>query len=339
MLVEYPSSLAYEFVTDINIVAEFNDVRPTGSSPMEFYAIAGIQIHDPALSNPTGMHWQSEGVGPLNAPFGHSGTMLVNTSLESVIYQQFAVKNLEYMVDSYFHAHVPMVDDFWIIKGSPAQLGLLSPPWLGSFSNMMYGDGVMASMKAHLRRAMQASGAEIICTYKQFPMTEFVDGYTVPFTRRAFCPFAKGEHGSFEITFVCFFKAQQQLISEGSPLPALYGMHAGLRMSSVRLPGTANHIGDRCKTPAPHVTLESRGEDLTDEGLLSAFYGTFDCMIIAFRADGMEPMSWAALYPWLYVLFWWNALLSSAVLLLLGLGCGCCILRCKGSEKGTHPLL
>ena len=45
LLTEYPDGVAWELVPQLMIFAEFNDVRKSGSPPLEWYALGGIFIH------------------------------------------------------------------------------------------------------------------------------------------------------------------------------------------------------------------------------------------------------------------------------------------------------
>ena len=241
LLVEYPSDVGFELVPQLNIVAEFQDVRESGSPPMEWYALGGIFVHTP-MTWPKRMHWYNVALTPTNLPVGHRGTTLYDTSLESVTWATGTLPAVNYTIDSYFHAHAEMVDDLWLIAGSPAQLGLLSPPWIGAFASVKSGDGTIAALKAHLYARMSASGAYLICRYNAYPHVEAVEGYSPahPFTRRATCPFAhQGLSGNIKWTFVGFYQRQV----EG--LPKMYPMHALIRIPHCLPRGPGDSQSDR----------------------------------------------------------------------------------------------
>jgi hypothetical protein len=114
----------------------------------------------------------------LKPPFGHTGTMVFDSTVKSVMWQTGTLRAVDYVVDSYFHArtaarveprrrHPPrpgiapgvcrpravpadpeMVDDLWLIAGSPSELGLLRPPWIGAFSSQLAGDDIIPRLKA-----------------------------------------------------------------------------------------------------------------------------------------------------------------------------------------------
>ena len=147
-LVEYPNGSAFELVPQLGIMAEFNDVRPSGAPPLEWYAFGGLFIHDPAIPKPRGMHWANLQPFNLNAPRGHRGTNLFDTAREHVTWATGTLPTVDYVVDSYFHAHPDMVDDIWVIGAPASRLGLLSPPWIAAYNHLKSGPTVIRELKA-----------------------------------------------------------------------------------------------------------------------------------------------------------------------------------------------
>ena len=118
MFVEYPNGSAFELVPQLGMQAEFNDVRPSGSPPLEWYAFAGLFIYDPALSKPRGMHAANVMSANLNAPNGHRGTQMFDSTRDQVSWSTGTLSSVDYVVNTYFHAHPDMVDDIWLIGRS-----------------------------------------------------------------------------------------------------------------------------------------------------------------------------------------------------------------------------
>lgn len=224
LLVEYPNTSAFELVPQFNMVAEFNDVRPAGTAPMEWYALGGIFIHDPAKSQPERMSWANAMVVPSNLPLGPRGTSLYDSASEGVAWTTGTIPSMSHVVDSYFHGHPDMVDDLWFIRASPAELGLLTPPWIFAYQTFLDSPSAIKELKAQLEQAISSSpGAELICRYSARPHVELVDGTRT--TRRASCLFESDVNDDLQWTFVGFFKAQM------GGLPQEYPMHAALRIA------------------------------------------------------------------------------------------------------------
>ena len=205
-LIEYPNARAFELVPQLGIHAEFNDVRPSGAPPLEWYAFGGLFIYDPALSTPRGMHWANLQPFNLNAPRGHRGTNLFDTAREHVTWATGTLPTVDYVVDTYFHAHPDMVDDIWGIGAPASRLGLLSPPWIAAHHHLQRGPTVIRELKAHLERAMAAAGVATLCRYKDYSLFERFAGYEEIFARLTPCPLSAT--GDVEFTYVGFYRAQ-----------------------------------------------------------------------------------------------------------------------------------
>jgi hypothetical protein len=219
-------------------VAEFNDVRPSGAPPLDWYAFGGLFIHDPAIPKPRGMHWANLASGNFNAPPGHRGTVLFDTARDHVTWATGTLPSVDYVVDSYFHAHPDMVDDIWVIGAPASRLGLLSPPWIAAHHHLKSGPTVIRELKAHLERAMAAAGVPILCRYNDVPHLERVRGYEHAIARSTACPFSAT--GDIEWTYVGFYRAQVD------GLPPEYPMHSVLRVAYHAREGTPNGIDARC---------------------------------------------------------------------------------------------
>ena len=318
LLTEYPGGVAWSFVPQLMIFAEFNDVRKSGSPPLEGYAFGGIFILEPSGEKPTAMLWATPTIAPLSLPIGHRGTNLYDTTLESVSWMTGTIRALDYVVDSYFHAHNEMVDDIWLIEGSPAQLGLLTRPWIDAFSNIKSGDGTISRLKAHLSRTMLASDATLLCRYGTH--VEAVASYAAPFTRKAGCAFAHAPNGSdVKWTMVGFYKAQVAGLG-----PGLYPMHTLLRIAYVPVSGTTNHFTDRCEPTATPWTLDRLAKDNGTMKDLMVWAGGFKCSLATLMAetDGAIIRADANL-PFLFQLFWAAPFLLTLLSAFLALGyCG-----------------
>ena len=238
-LVEYPNGSAFELVPQLGIQAEFNDVRPSGSPPLEWYAFGGLFIYDPALSTPRGMHAANVMSANLNAPNGHRGTQMFDSTRDQVSWSTGTLSSVDYVVNTYFHAHPDMVDDIWLIGAPASRLGLLSPPWISAYHHLKSGPTVIRELKAHLERAMAAAGVTTLCRYKDYSLFERFPGYDDEiFARLTPCPFSAT--GDVEFTYVGFYRAQVD------GLPPEYPMHSVLRVAYHAREGTPNGIDARC---------------------------------------------------------------------------------------------
>lgn len=314
-LSEYPNDVAFELVPQIMIYAEFNDVRKSGSPPLEWYAFGGIFIHKPSHPKPMAMMWYNPAVIPMNLPKGHRGVTMYDTALESVSWMTGTMRSVEYVVASYFHAHSEMVDDIWLIDGSPSQLQLLSPPWIHAFSNVKSGAGTISQLKAHLRRHMPASGAKLICSYSASPHVEVVEGFERPFPRRVFCSFPKFKGGAnLKWTMVGFYKAQV------TGLTGQFGMHTTLRVAYIPASNITTHFSERCEQPP--LTLELLAKDAGDMFDQIRVLGGYECVLPILRSysDGW-PTRADANIPFLFQLFWSAPLVLSLLVALALLRC------------------
>ena len=343
LLVEYPGDVAFEVFPHLRIFAEFNDVRKSGSPPLSWYALGGIFIHAPASSKPKAMNWATLAMNPLNLPLGHSETRMYDTTLASVMWITGTIPGMDYVVDSYFHAHGEMVDDIWLIAGSPAQLGLLSPPWIFAFTRTLSGDSVIPQLKSHLHQTMGASGASLLCNYGELQHTEVVQGYAQGlYTRRATCSFARGHRGDIKWTMVGFYKAQV------ADLPRFYGMHTDVRVAYVATSGTPTYAAGNCSgRPLEKPTPEWRASDVAPSDMVRSM-GGYRCLWAYIHADGL---SWVlapdANSPNLNYIFWSSPWLLSLFALVLTLWCcrrcriskACSTAYCCESPRALSQLL
>jgi hypothetical protein len=320
-LVEYPNGSAFELVPQLGIEAEFNDVRPSGSPPLEWYAFGGLFIYDPALSTPRGMHWATLTSGMMNAPPGHRGTILIDTARDHVSWATGTLSSVDYVVDSYFHAHPDMVDDIWLIGAPASRLGLLSPPWIAAYHHLKSGPTVIRELKAHLERAMAAAGVPILCRYNDVPHLERVRGYEHAIARLAECPLSA--RGDIEWTYVGFYRAQV------NGLPPQYPMHSALRVTYHAREGTPNGIDIKCANNSifnrlaagPASALAYFADDMHMYGMVDA-----DCKhawaigILGGWLEGPDVLYAAAWFAF------WAAIPWIALVVVLVVG-GCCICR------------
>ena len=326
-LVEYPNGSAFELVPQLGIVAEFNDVRPSGAPPLDWYAFGGLFIHDPAIPKPRGMHWANLASGNFNAPPGHRGTVLFDTARDHVTWATGTLPSVDYVVDSYFHAHPDMVDDIWVIGAPASRLGLLSPPWIAAHHHLKSGPTVIRELKAHLERAMAAAGVPILCRYNDVPHLERVRGYEHAIARSTACPFSAT--GDIEWTYVGFYRAQVD------GLPPEYPMHSVLRVAYHAREGTPNGIDAKCKNNSmfnrliagPPSALDFFANDLhpADDGKPMVADAETDCTY----AWAIGTLAWMAGSDVAYAFAWftfWAALPWIALVVVLVVG-GCCVCR------------
>eukprot|EP00966_Prymnesium_polylepis_P322516 7378773-Prymnesium_polylepis.2 len=135
---------------------------------MDWYSLAGIFVHEPEVSQPTVMSFSQLALAPLNLPKGHTFTELYDTTTESVTWNTGTIPFVDHVVDSFFHGHSGIIDDIWVLYASPQQLGLLTPPWIGSFNMAQSGAGLILQWKAHLHEAISAASPplQLICSYR-----------------------------------------------------------------------------------------------------------------------------------------------------------------------------
>ena len=328
MFVEYPNGSAFELVPQLGMQAEFNDVRPSGSPPLEWYAFAGLFIYDPALSKPRGMHAANVMSANLNAPNGHRGTQMFDSTRDQVSWSTGTLSSVDYVVNTYFHAHPDMVDDIWLIGAPASRLGLLSPPWISAYHHLKSGPTVIRELKAHLERAMAAAGVTTLCRYKDYSLFERFPGYDDEiFARLTPCPFSAT--GDVELTYVGFYRAQVD------GLPPEYPMHSGLHVSYHAREGTPNGIDAKCKNNSmfnrliagPPSALDFFANDLhpADDGKPMVADAETDCTY----AWAIGTLAWMAGsdVAYAFALFtFWAALPWIALVVVLVVG-GCCVCR------------
>ena len=328
MFVEYPNGSAFELVPQLGMQAEFNDVRPSGSPPLEWYAFAGLFIYDPALSKPRGMHAANVMSANLNAPNGHRGTQMFDSTRDQVSWSTGTLSSVDYVVNTYFHAHPDMVDDIWLIGAPASRLGLLSPPWISAYHHLKSGPTVINELKAHLERAMAAAGVTTLCRYKDYSLFERFPGYDDEiFARLTPCPFSAT--GDVEFTYVGFYRAQVD------GLPPEYPMHSGLHVSYHAREGTPNGIDAKCKNNSmfnrliagPPSALDFFANDLhpADDGKPMVADAETDCTY----AWAIGTLAWMAGsdVAYAFALFtFWAALPWIALVVVLVVG-GCCVCR------------
>ena len=328
MFVEYPNGSAFELVPQLGMQAEFNDVRPSGSPPLEWYAFAGLFIYDPALSKPRGMHAANVMSANLNAPNGHRGTQMFDSTRDQVSWSTGTLSSVDYVVNTYFHAHPDMVDDIWLIGAPASRLGLLSPPWISAYHHLKSGPTVIRELKAHLERAMAAAGVTTLCRYKDYSLFERFPGYDDEiFARLTPCPFSAT--GDVEFTYVGFYRAQVD------GLPPAYPMHSGLHVSYHAREGTPNGIDAKCKNNSmfnrliagPPSALDFFANDLhpADDGKPMVADAETDCTY----AWAIGTLAWMAGsdVAYAFALFtFWAALPWIALVVVLVVG-GCCVCR------------
>ena len=322
MFVEYPNGSAFELVPQLGMQAEFNDVRPSGSPPLEWYAFAGLFIYDPALSKPRGMHAANVMSANLNAPNGHRGTQMFDSTRDQVSWSTGTLSSVDYVVNTYFHAHPDMVDDIWLIGAPASRLGLLSPPWISAYHHLKSGPTVIRELKAHLERAMAAAGVTTLCRYKDYSLFERFPGYDDEiFARLTPCPFSAT--GDVEFTYVGFYRAQV------NGLPPQYPMHSALRVTYHAREGTPNGIDIKCANNSifnrlaagPASALAYFADDMHMYGMVDA-----DCKhawaigILGGWLEGPDVLYAAAWFAF------WAAIPWIALVVVLVVG-GCCICR------------
>ena len=331
-LVEYPNGSAFELVPQLGIVAEFNDVRPSGAPPLDWYAFGGLFIHDPAIPKPRGMHWANLASGNFNAPPGHRGTVLFDTARDHVTWATGTLPSVDYVVDSYFHAHPDMVDDIWVIGAPASRLGLLSPPWIAAHHHLKRGPTVIRDLKAHLERAMAAAAVPILCRYNGVPHLERVRGYENAFARRAACPFSAT--GDIEWTYVGFYRAQVD------GLPREYPMHSMLRVAYHALEGAPNDIDARCAKPTPFFDRLTAGP-ASALALLADDVDSVETFFDGMEADCINAFLYGVGYEWFFgadVRYVWSlyafwAALPWVPLVLVGGWCVCRAPRLRSLTK------
>ena len=329
LLVEYPNSSAFELVPQINLFAEFNDVRPIGSAQMEWFALGGIFVHDPSMSRPERMSWATVGAPQMNTGLGPRGTSVLDSELEGVSWSTGTIPFVDHIVDSYFHGHPDMIDDLWFIRASPAQLGLLSPPWITAFSAFQSGATAISQLKAHLRRVIHDTGADLVCRYNQFPHLER-DSSNPPgklLTRRTPCIFEREVHGALQWTFVSFFKAQTR------GLPRKYPMHSVLRVAYHTKAARWDYSRVRSDDCASTLTLDYWNHDADVFLRLPFLRLPFSCLQANVLSDGLfKGDGWLLatefLYPLTLSTFW------SAPLFVLG--CSAALTLCFARCFGCH---
>jgi len=220
--------MAFVLVPRMSMVAEINDVRPGDSAPLEWYALGGIFIHDPSRSQPQQIHPSESWLTPYqlpvrSLPLGHRFTFVVDSTSEGVTWTTGTIPSVSHVVEAYFHTHSDMVDDLWFFRASPAQLGLLSPPWVLAFDSFL--NAPIPPFKEHLKQRANASNVDLICRFNARPQSEYVPDHNTHFERKSSCVFEKQQvPGDLQWTYVGFFKAQ------ATGLPKEFPMHGTLRM-------------------------------------------------------------------------------------------------------------
>lgn len=345
LLAEYPPGSAWELVPQLGLWLEVNDVRLASSPPLQWYALAGIRIHEPSAMRsarhraPRPLRWASNVILAGNLPIGPRGTNMWDSEREGVSWSTGTIPFVSYVVDSFFHAHPEMVDDLWLLDGSPGQLGLLRPPWIDAYWAAKTGPGVIRALKAHLHRRINASGAELICRYEQRAHVERAPSgaYVASrFTRRAPCLFTRGVRGkALRWTLVGFFRAQV------GGLPKAYGMHAILRIVYHTDSPDYDYTDIFSASCARHrITLAELNADVAHPSAIDPP----ECIWTETLGEGLiKGDAWLiardVLYP-LGMKWWWKApALNSAklCLLLAALICcaWCCVVVCRHACRGV----
>ncbi len=249
---EFPERLGFHLRERIGVWADFNDVRPAhSSSALTSYVFTGLQLLQPRVAprpirqsymmfSPfLGTLFDSMGLttssGYVRGQNGAFGTFVVSSSLDTVMWSTGVLPDVDQVVDSYFHTHREMVDDFLFYEASPGELGLLEYPWLDAFVAYLSAprsEGLIERLRAHLaqRNRYPISGRprnNLICQYSALQTYSTAHRTTLgPAGGKVNCPFTRPLKGNTRWTGVALLRRQP----EATVLPANYSMHAAVRV-------------------------------------------------------------------------------------------------------------